>query len=327
MTRLDLKNYIISFKEKNGFLNKKANIINLSKFFSRLSFKINKQQPEAVIIGHYLHENISSDKVRKRKVSARDFEDVLAFIFDGGEVLDNNKRKNIKLDLKRDSDLPEQVLNYIASNRREKMDVYFNKNFGVSVKTSMPDNKEINMGSFAREALFLGFLTPTEYGGERKSGLGSKPQLMDKFKKIYKKGLWGKFIQRFILMVDMIFVDDLLIAVKNNTSLDLYFLDGKKLRDAFNIRIKKGPEEIMKLINRYEGNSIRIDRKVLTLGIKPIILNFSEIEKTSYYKINKNMDNIGILIRDAYRNPGDKKSKLKEVKNTMRDVFKEINDE
>jgi hypothetical protein len=326
MTRLDLKNYIESFKEKNGFLNKKANITNLSKFFSKLSFKINKQQPEALIIGHYLYENISSDQVRKRKVSARDFEDVLALIFDGGEVLDNNKRKNIKLDLKRDSDLPKEILNYIASNRREKMDVYFNKNFGVSVKTSMPDNKEINMGSFAREALFFGFLTPNEYGGERKSGLGSKPQLMDKFKKIHSKGLWKKFVLRFIQMMDLIFVDDLLIAVKNNTSLDLYFLDGKKLRNAFSVRINKGPEEIMKIINRYEGNSIRIDRKVLTLGIKPVILNFSGIEKTSYYKINKGMDSIGILIRDAYRNPGDKKSKLKEARNTMWEVFREIGD-
>jgi len=324
MIKTNLDNDIKVFKIINGISKKSANLSNLILFFKKLSLKLKEEQPEAIIIGDYLYNNISSEKVRKRKVSARDFEDVLSLVFDGGDVLDNNKRKNISFDPVSKKKLLPEIQSYVSSNRREKMDVCFKEDFGISVKTSIPDNKEINMGSFAREALFFNFLKQEEYGSERKSGLGSKPQVLEKFKKIEEKGLWGSFSNRFIDMVNFIFVDDLVIVLKNNKSLDLYFIEEKKLKDAFNKRIKKGPKAIMELMNRYEGNSMRIDRLVLTRGIKPIVLDFSKIEKTSYKRISNGLENVGILIREAYRSPNQKNKKLEEVKNTVEDIFKEI---
>ncbi|GAH06963.1 unnamed protein product, partial [marine sediment metagenome] len=173
------------------------------RFFRNLSQGLRAEELISEIIANYLYENIAREEIRKRKVTARDFEDFLEIAL-GGRVMDKDSRKNVMPPEM--SGVDKDILSYISSNRREKMDVIFPKGYGISVKTSMPNNTEINMGSFAREALFKNFLSKAEYGAERKSGLGSKPQMLDKFQKIYNKKKWAEFCTRFKLMVENIYV-------------------------------------------------------------------------------------------------------------------------
>ena len=61
------------------------------------------------------------------------------------------QKKEINASTKNISDVPDYfgfTKDKIAGNKREKIDLLFNDNYGVSVKTLMQNNKEINLGSF-----------------------------------------------------------------------------------------------------------------------------------------------------------------------------------
>jgi hypothetical protein len=275
---------------------KASNLNDVLALFNRLSDGIKKNDPTSSLLGIYLYENIASEEKRKRKASARDFEDFISYIFEG-KVMDNDTRSNMpNSELK---GINRTLGAYIASNRREKMDILFESGYGISVKTSMPDNKEINMGSFAREALFDGFLTSSEYGSERKGGLGSKPQMQETFLKIYKLKLWGEFCKRFRLMVDNIYVDDLVYVIKSGNSLELYFLNNSELRKILKDAIGNGPENAVSVINRYEGNSLRIERKQVMEKSVHIELDFSKLENTKISRILTHLSDLELKVVKA----------------------------
>jgi hypothetical protein len=259
------------FCKENEIDRKPKNIEDINSALNILKKQVQQKNFNALYILNYLHENIASEKKRKRKVTARDFEDFIALFFNGN-VTDEEARKNQDVICEiHDS----YVKGYAISNRREKGDVAFD-NFVITVKTFMPDNNEINCGSFAREALFKDFLE--DYGGERKSGLGSKPQILERFQEIERTGKWKDFSERFKEMVECIYSDDLLCAIKGGDYLDIYTLEGKKFRDLLMEKLAKGPKEAIGIINRYEGNTLRIERDKI-LGIsKKIHFDFKEFE-------------------------------------------------
>ena len=235
---------------------------------------------KSLYIVSYLYYNLASEEKRKRKVTARDFEDLIASILNG-EVTDETKRHN---DYSLTSDVSSEfVVRYIVSNLREKSDILFDE-FGISVKTSMPDNKEINMGSFAREALFHEILE--DYGGERKSGLGTANQMKKVFNKISSDGKWNKFVIRFKEMVKNIFQDDFLFVIKGGSYLEIFILSAKELQQLFYDAIDSGPEEATWLINRYEGNSIRIKRDPVLERCKKIKIDFKILVNSPISKFN-----------------------------------------
>jgi len=281
-------NWAISeFNARNG-ITTPSDIEDIAKFFRKLKEKLEKGDMNAQIIANYLHHSIASEERRKRKVTARDFEDFVATVLNG-KVMDNESRKNeISVELK---GIDEFISRYASSNRREKMDIHFGK-FGISVKTFVPDNKEINMGSFAREALFHEFLTQKEYGAERKSGLGSKPQMLALFKKIQDSGKWDTFSKRYELMVNTIFVDDMLNVVKGGNYLDVYILSGKDFRKLMIDKFKKGPESAVSIINRYEGNSIRINREPVFAASELIKFDFTKIDDSKLREIYASFENM-----------------------------------
>lgn len=134
---------IISFLKEFMHLKEIKNIDEIYDFFNDLSAK---DDFNTLYILNYLYKFICNDEVAKRKSSAREFEDLLAVLFNG-IVSDNEIRKNL------DVIVPEYFKNIkdrIASNKKEKADVLF-KDFGISVKTLIPKNKEINMGSFEKK--------------------------------------------------------------------------------------------------------------------------------------------------------------------------------
>lgn len=131
----------------------------------------------SLYIFNYLFHYISSDEVAKRKTSAMVFEDFLALIF-GGKVSDELARKNLSYEV---SDYFLNVKDKIASNRREKADIFF-ENYSLSVKTLIQDNKELNMGSFDKNILFDG-LNVKPYLNERRSKSGAGQGLFYAFEK------------------------------------------------------------------------------------------------------------------------------------------------
>lgn len=275
-------------------LNQAKSLEELEIYFDSIRKGIQAKEPLSMILGSWLYENICCEAVRTRLTTARVFEDFIADAM-GGVVSDTQSRKNLAVNL------PEPVSDkflhdYIVSNKREKADVVFSGNFVITVKTTVPSNNEINMGSFAREALFRGFLKPSEYGGERRSGLGSKPQMTAKLKLIQDAGKWPEFSKRFLLMAKNIFSDDLIYFEKADNRAEIYFLKAEQLYGIFKEKIVGGPASLTSIVNRYEGNSIRIDNKLIKERAKHISIDLTgAISDTFDEKKSKIVEVDGLL--------------------------------
>ncbi len=177
----------------------------------------------------------------------------------------------------------------IAGNRREKIDILFNNNYGISVKTLMHNNTEINLGSFEKNVLFDNFEVEqylTERTNKEAIGLGSKPQLKNLLNLIKKNGHYNEFKERFIKMYGYIFNDDMIILIKNDLKAQLYFFSGLDFTNFMNSKIEQ-IDSFLEIINRWEGNSIRIDRtQLLKECNKKIELDFSIFKDTIIETIN-----------------------------------------
>lgn len=172
------------------------------------------------------------------------------------------------------------VKDKIASNKREKADLIFANNYAFSVKTLTLKNAEINMGSFEKRVLFDG-LKVDNYLSERKSsdgaGVGSKPQFLKLLKLIETLSSYENFREKFNKMAEFVYGNDLLLAIKNDEKMDLYFFTGNEIVAIFKHK-SVDKENFLTLINRYEGNSLRIDRNALIKQCKRhISLDFSQL--------------------------------------------------
>lgn len=217
---------VSDYLAKNNVIDKNISINSIFAFFKQL--QNNKNKFYTLYIYNYLYNFISSDEVAKRKTSARIFEDLLAIIFNG-KVADTEQRRNLQYQV---SDYFLNVKDKIASNRREKADIIFPNHYSLSIKTLIAKNNEINMGSFEKRVLFDG-LKVDNYLSERKSsdgaGVGSKPQFLKLLKLIETLSSYENFREKFNKMLEFIYSDDLLLAIKNNDKMELYFLAGLKL--------------------------------------------------------------------------------------------------
>ena len=255
-----------------------------------------KENFNSAYLLNYLYQNISEKNVAKRKTTARDLEDYLSIIFNG-TITDETKRDNKSINIGMIEN--NFITNFTVSNKREKADILFADNFVLSVKTLMPNNQEINLGSFEKTALFYE-LDVYDFLGERKGkngelnnkivkiGLGSKPLLKNLLLLLKEKGKYDIFKIRFLKMLKEIFSDDMLIAIKNDTVMDLYFVKSNDFYSLFEKNIDN-IDNLMTIVNRWEGNSIRVNREeFLKIGtlvkldfnfIKDSILKyFSEFE-------------------------------------------------
>lgn len=276
-----ISNYL---KKKNVLKKDLFKIDDIYNFFIHL--QDNKNKFYTLYIYNYLFTFISSDEVSKRKTSARVFEDLLAIIFNG-EVADTKVRSNLEFKV---DDYFINVKDKIASNRREKSDVIFSNQYSFSVKTLIAKNTEINMGSFEKRVLFDG-LKVDNYLSERKSsdgaGVGSKPQFLKLLMLIETLSSYDKFKEKFDKMTKFIYSDDLLLCIKDNQKMELYFFNGDEVIKIFQNH-SKNKEEFLKMINRYEGNSLRIDRNALIQKCnKKIILDFSYLQKSIINLVNQ----------------------------------------
>jgi len=307
-----LREYLI---KKEKLKNNYSNLDDIYNFFNYLANT--KNNFNSAYLLNYLYENISAKDVAKRKTTARDLEDYLSILFNG-KITDETKRENKHIKIETIEN--EFITNYTVSNKREKSDIIFNENFNVSVKTLMLSNKEINLGSFEKTALFY-LLNMEDYLNERKGkdgfvenkkvkiGLGSRALLKNLLNLIKENGDFDIFKNRFLKMSKEIFADDLIIAIKNDLIMDLYFINSN---DFFNLLSENinNIDDFLTIINRWEGNSIRVNREKILKIATHIELDFNFIENSilKYFK-EFEVNTTTLLIK--YINSIDNKDKYK----------------
>lgn len=180
------------------------------------------------------------------------------------------------------------------------------------VKTLIAKNKEINMGSFEKKVLFDS-LKVDNYLSERTSsdgaGVGSKPQFLKLLTLIETLSSYESFREKFNKMAEFIYADDLLLAIKNDTKMQLYFLSGKELVRLFH-GLSENKNKFLSIVNRYEGNSLRIDRDILLQQCSMSLnLDFSYLNSS----VMKLIDEFDYLLHESYVKyfNGDKDSRNK----------------
>ena len=256
-----------------------SNIDDIYKFFIYITNNENKYKFNSLYIFNYIEQYIVNEEVAKRKTSARIFEDLLAIIFKGN-IADNYHRENL---VRAVPDYFNLSKDDIAKNKREKIDVLFSNSYGVSIKTLMENNTEINLGAFEKRVLFDDFGLNLS---ERKGGLGSKIQLKNVFEKLKTNNFYEKFADRFIHMFNFIFSDDIIIAIKYIKKLKLYFLEGAFFTNFITSKVNN-IDDFLTVINRWEGNSIRIDRNLLLDNCQKVItIDLSFLNDTIIKSIN-----------------------------------------
>lgn len=274
---------------QNGIIKQETNNIeDIYQVFKYLASPFNVRKFNSLYILNYINNYLVSEEVAKRKTSARIFEDLIAILFNG-DIADNLKRKNI------DTKVPDYFRcskDIIASNKREKIDIVFSEHYGISIKTLMDDNPEINLGSFEKKILFDGFSLNNSLN-ERKAnnldgkGLGSKKQLKILLDYLKKSGFYEEFSERLVNMYNFIFADDVIIAIKGKNKLGLYFCTGHEFCKLISDHVPD-IDLLLTIINRWEGNSIRIDRKKLLSSIPRFVeLDFSVLDSTIIKVINE----------------------------------------
>lgn len=179
--------------------------------------------------------------------------------------------------------LPLEVRAKICSNFREKGDAIFydsqlNSSYKVSIKSLIADNKEINFGALEFASLIRGIL-PDEFLalGERRSkinkiigqreyeiGRGSRQQLGEFFDYIKADGKWQIFLERWKIVFSGIFKEDVIIYIKDHEKLKLYLISNISfVESVYNSLVNTKDGYSNMIINRWEGNSIRVDRDLL----------------------------------------------------------------
>jgi len=310
MTNLNILKIIIeNIKTKEPELKKKVSLDSIYHFFKKT--ETDKNRFNYAYLNYILYNNISKETVAKRKTTSRDFEDILATIFDG-TITDEEKRGNLNEDKFYLEN--ETITGFAVSNKREKADVKIGEDYFVSVKTLMQNNKEINFGSLEKTTLFSGF-NVEKYLNERKGvnseriGLGSKPRLLNLLNEIKNQNQFNKFTKRFSNLIKFVFSDDLIILIKDKTKIDLYLIKGE---DFVNLLIKssKTPEKLTSIVNRWEGNSIRMNREPIMKIGKKIHIDFDFLDDHIINKLLKTEEKISkYFIEYVNKYPNNQKYK------------------
>lgn len=229
---------------------------------------------------------LSHPVIQKDNNSAKALEQRIALIGEGttsDKFLKKDPDFKVLLNEQDIEKLRLDILQKIASNFREKGDVIFynssrNTSYKISIKSLIVENKEINFGAFEWTTLIDGILEEQYKSiGERKNyinlninnnieiaGRGSRSKLISLFKHIQYYNKWNEFIDRFSVLFKGVFKEDILIYMKEYKTFKLYIIDNDTFCNTIINSIKNAINEPKKMIlNRWEGNSIRVDRDLL----------------------------------------------------------------
>jgi hypothetical protein len=303
-----------------------TNIDDIYNVFRYLADVDNINKFNSLYILNYINNYLVSEDVAKRKTSARIFEDLISILFNG-RIADNFQRKNIVTEVPEYFKFDHQK---IASNKREKVDIIFSYKYGISIKTLMDSNNEINLGSFEKRVLFHGFhvdhlLNERKSNNNEDMGLGSKKQLKMLLNHIKDNGFYQEFSDRLVNMYKFIFADDMIVAIKSTNKLMLYFCTGQEFCQLISDRVDD-IDSLLTIINRWEGNSIRIDRTILLNSINRFAtLDFNLLKQTIIYSINNfDMDLHEMYVH--YANLSGDTYKRNDILTSLSNIFEQFDD-
>ena len=130
-------------------------------------------------------------------------------------------------------------------------------------------------------ALFSGILDAGRLDKikDRKGGIGSAKQLEDLFKYISENNKWEDLKKRLEIFLDYLYSDmGFLIAFKMGKIMELHIFDGKSFVECI-MKAAEKPENLTKIINRWENNNIRIKWPTLLDCLK----NLNYVKKDGTY--------------------------------------------
>lgn len=292
------------------------NLQEIYEAFSILKDQIDKGEPTASIIGKHIYEHISGEAIRKRRVTSIDFEEFLTTFFEGIIVESEDRTKYLE-------ELPgrDDFSRRVSRNRLEKLDVRIGKLL-LSVKTLIPENKELNAGSFSAEALFEGFLSPVP---NERTDLGSQSALEEKFNKIAKAGNWKDFAERFEQMVRTIYLTDWIFAIKGGQHCDIYLLTGEKFRELMINCVKDGPSKAVQLINRFEAHAIRTRLEPLFAEAMHVRVDLIGPCSGRLIKLDNLIRNIQSIAVDTLCGELSPKSAMEQIQSQLKELIKIVN--
>lgn len=312
----------IIFKQLNTISRIKESPKNLDEiynYFRKLKTGIENNENNSLLIGLVFFKFISDEKIRDRKVTSRVFEDIISNIFMGSTADSISKsnpdtsREILYLD-KLCSGLDWKISTDLSGNKREKVDTQF-KEYGLSLKTlkgplydaeleviDKKCNKELNIGSLSFRALLIGLIPDDQLASlkDRKGGLGSKKQLIEKiYTPLKTENKWLEFLNRLELYMRYVYSNcDILLAMKSGYIMKLYFIHEE---DFINNLIKIGRTDYQTFFDifyRWENNNLRLHYYKLLKNLdcegklKTIELKFNHIfENCSFIEDIKEMEN------------------------------------
>ena len=247
-----------------------------------------------------LKNNLNHPSVYKEKHIASALEARLALLGDG-RTSDSLPKTNPEIQYLLNPDeiekLPSSVISIACSNFREKGDLIFfdpriESTYKVSIKSLISDNPEINFGAFKFASLIEDIGDERlQSMGERKSnieiqiddqkfkaGRGSKPQLYALFNYLRRAGKFLSFQERWRILSKAVFKEDIIVYMKRYDALEMYLISNSSFQncmlESLEIHVDNPSNSA---INRWEGNSIRMDRdKLLSYADFRINRSFNE---------------------------------------------------
>jgi hypothetical protein len=208
---------------------------------SLVSDGISKNNSEASILAKLIlfdfKNFISHPSIFKENSTARALENRLS-VLGNGRTSDALSKTNPEISVLLDKDylakIPLNIHPKICSNFREKGDAIFynpkkDNSYKVSIKSLVPSNKEINFGAFDFTSLVTEILDEKFLAlGERKSklkisykgidyeiGRGSRIQIENLFKYLKVINKLDDFIERWEIVFDGVFKEDIFIFIKD----------------------------------------------------------------------------------------------------------------
>jgi len=304
-----------TFFKKRGLRRSPVCIEDINKAFEALRDGIIKGDLDATVIANYIFQNITHEKIRKRRVTAVDFEEFLTVFFEGERVQKENRGKYLE-EISRSEDFWRRV----SRNRLEKLDVRLGTVL-LSVKTLIPENLELNAGSFSAEALFSGFIDPVP---NERTDLGSKSALREKFNKIAREGKWPNFLKQFETMVENIFLTDWIFAIKGGRYLDIYTLEGKEFRKLLIDFMSKGPDAATGLLNRFEAHALRTELGPILSKSHHVKINLIGKSTNILVKIDSLIAEIRLMVIGSITGSISPKEAIEQVKRAVQELLKNV---
>lgn len=243
----------------------------------------------SLIILNYIKTYIAPIKVN----DLMEFEKFLAILYQGitEDILPLKILENNEID------------NYINKNNNKKTDILIN-NYRLSIKSLLFNNKELNIGSFSREALFKDIFNGNiaeRKGVDGEHSVGSKQKIFNLFQTIHNDNKWEELNKRFKYMVDNIYNEDFILLIRNVNDIEIYFLENKYFKESLCNSIKDINNSVS-IINRIEGNSMRVHRGLITenLNARKIKIDFNEFNFSIIEELNNEIDRYSIELLNKY---------------------------